>query len=136
MTDDEFKRRRAARALRERKGLIDTIAMPGIPVDADPPQLRRSVPSAERVMSMAENELLEMLRPKNPFFDEIVEAWPQIGKDIPAWPGRADEGKIFLYVKTSAQNYAVRSMLRKIRSRLKILPHAPSKISLHVEIRG
>lgn len=137
MTDDEIKRIKARRALAAREQSIDAIAMPGLPLDADPPQLRRAVPSAEAILSKAEGELLDALKPKNPFFDYIVESWGEIGKGIPARPGRADEnGRIYLYVKTSAQNYAVKSMLPKLRKKLKILPQAPSRISLHIEIRG
>ena len=137
MTDDEMKRIKARRALAAREHSLDSIAIPGLPLDADPPQLRRAVPQAEAILSKAESELLDELRPKNPFFDAIVESWGEIGKGIPARPGRADEnGRIFLYVKTSAQNYAVRKMLPKLRAKLKVLPQAPSRISLHIEIRG
>ena len=77
----------------------------------------------------------DLLVQKNPFFDSLVDRWPTLFPGLAARPGRYEDGKIFLYVKSAPANFAIRPKLPAIRKRLSELPGAPAKIDLRPEIR-
>jgi hypothetical protein len=56
--------------------------------------------------------------------------------DVPAKPGRCENGKIFIYVKNAATSFMVRPRLRAIAGRLAQLPGAPRRIDLRLEIHS
>ena len=70
---------------------------------------------------------------KNPFYDSLVDNWKRIFPDLPARPGRYEDGTIFIYVKNSSTAYLVRPRLRKIAAMLAALPGAPKKVNLKLE---
>lgn len=76
-----------------------------------------------------------MLVQRNPFFDSLADRWPSLFPDLAARPGRYEDGKIFLYVKSAPANYAMRAKLPQIRRVLAALEGAPAKIDLRLEIR-
>ena len=70
---------------------------------------------------------------KNPFYDSLVDNWKRIFPDLPARPGRYEDGKIFVYVKNAPTAFLVRPKLRAIAAKLATLPGAPKKIDLRLE---
>lgn len=78
----------------------------------------------------------DLITEKNAFFDSLVDNWKILFADIPARPGRYEDGKIFIYVKNAPLSFAVRPKLREIARRLSQLPLAPRKIDLRLEIHS
>ena len=70
---------------------------------------------------------------KNAFFDSLVDSWKAIFPDLPARPGRYEDGKIFVYVKNAPTAFLVRPKLRMIAAKLATLPGAPKKVDLRLE---
>ena len=76
-----------------------------------------------------------LLVEKSPFFDQVCERWPTLFPDSVAKPGRWQDGRLFLYVRTSGQLFGMRPKLTKIKKALATLPTAPKRFSVHLEIR-
>ena len=76
----------------------------------------------------------ELTVEKNDFFDCLVDNWRTLFPALAARPGRAENGRIYIYVKSAAASYALRPRLREIAAKLARLPGAPAKIDLRVEI--
>jgi len=70
---------------------------------------------------------------KNAFFDSLVDNWRSIFPDVPARPGRYEDGKLFIYVKNAPTAFLVRPRLRAMAARLAALPGAPKRIDLRLE---
>ena len=70
---------------------------------------------------------------KNAFFDSLCDNWKTIYPDLPAKPGRYEDGKIFIYVRNAPTAFLVRPRLRAIAAKLAALPGAPKKIDLRLE---
>ena len=70
---------------------------------------------------------------RNPFFDSLADNWQTLFPDLPARPGRYEDGKIFVYVKNAPTAFLVRPRLRQIAAKLATLPGAPRKIDLRLE---
>ena len=70
---------------------------------------------------------------KNAFFDSLVDNWRTLFPNLPARPGRYEDGKIFVYVKNAPTAFLVRPKLRAIAAKLATLPGAPKKIDLRLE---
>jgi len=70
---------------------------------------------------------------KNVFFDSLVDNWKKIFPDLPARPGRYEDGKIFVYVRNAPTAFLLRPRLKAIAARLRTLPGAPEKIDLRLE---
>lgn len=70
---------------------------------------------------------------KNDFFDSLVDNWKTLFPNLPARPGRYEDGKIFVYVKNAPTAFLVRPQLRTIAAKLATLPGAPKKIDLRLE---
>jgi len=70
---------------------------------------------------------------KNAFFDSLVDNWQRMFPDLPARPGRYEDGKIFVYVRNAPTAFLVRPRLKAIAARLSALPGAPAKIDLRLE---
>ena len=73
---------------------------------------------------------------KNPFFDSLCDNWKAIFPDVPAKPGRYEDGRIFIYVRNAPTSFVVRPKLRAIAARLAQLPGAPKRIDLKLEIHS
>ena len=70
---------------------------------------------------------------KNAFFDSLADRWQELFPDLPARPGRYEDGKIFIYVRNAPTAFLVRPRLRAIAAKLAALPGAPKKIDLRLE---
>ena len=128
----ELKRRLRDRAAQKR--LADR-ASPDLPIDGDPVETR--VPTV-RVGSMFDGILNDLLVEKSAFFDAVCAKWKTLFPDLPAYPGRYQDGHLFLYVRTSGQLFALRPKLPKIKKALLPLraenPDAAKRLSVHLEI--
>lgn len=71
---------------------------------------------------------------KNVFYDSLVDNWRRLFPTIPARPGRYQDGKIYIYVRTAPTSFVVRPKLKQIAAKLATLPGAPRKIDLRLEI--
>ena len=107
-------------------------ATPGLPIDGDVVETRVPVPSMGKLM---DGLLATLLVEKSPFFDQVCEQWPTLFPDSVAKPGRWQDGRLFLYVRTSGQLFGMRPKLTKIKKALAALPTAPRRFSVHLEIR-
>jgi len=80
--------------------------------------------------------LKDLLTERNPFFDSLADNWKTIFPTLPAWPGRYEDGLIFIYVKNAPTSFVVRPKLRAIAAQLAKLPGAPDRIDLRLEIHA
>lgn len=122
-----FERDRAARRR------LAARVTPGLPVDGDPMELRHPIPELGGVMRTVVNNLLVE---KNPFFDVVCARWSELFPSCAARPGRFQDGRLFLYVRSSGQVFSLRSRLPKIKKALALLPEAPARFSVHLEIHA
>lgn len=76
----------------------------------------------------------EMLIVHDTFFDSLADRWPKLFPGSPARPGRFEDGKIFLYVRSASVLFAFRPKLAAVRRRLAELPDAPKRLELALEI--
>lgn len=72
---------------------------------------------------------------RNDFFDSLVDRWASLFPACPARPGRYEDGKIFLYVRSAPALFAFRPKLAAVKRRLAALPGAPARLDLALEIR-
>lgn len=70
-----------------------------------------------------------------PFFDSLADRWGRLFPNLPARPGRYDDGKIFLYVANAPTLFMMRPKLAAVKRTLLALPDAPRGIELRLEIR-
>ena len=80
--------------------------------------------------------LKDLTTERNAFFDSLADRWQELFPNLPMRPGRYEDGKIFVYVRSAAQLFALRPRLRQIALRLAELPGAPKKIDLHLEVHS
>lgn len=96
------------------KTLFDHI-VPGLPIDADPPETRRD---AEPFSAIIEKTLKRLNIEASPWLDELVQAWPRLVPPEVAKvsrPGKWDNGILYIYVTTSLQLFELRRQhLRRI----------------------
>lgn len=78
----------------------------------------------------------DLTRVRNPFFDSLPGKWKSLFPNLPAKPGRFEDGKLFLYVPNAPANYAMRAKLNMVKKVLSGLPGAPKKIDLRLEIHA
>lgn len=129
---ESFEIRRKVRDRRLRSKM-DAELTPGLPIDGDAPSGRVKVRTAGSLMQQIVDGLLVE---KSPFFDEICAKWNEMFPDSIARPGRFQNGRVFLYVRTSGQLFALRSSLREFRRKLSALASAPKRFSVHLEIHA
>lgn len=68
------------------------------------------------------------------FYDSLVDNWKALFPDVPARPGRYENGRVYIYVRNAPTSYIVRPKLRAIAAKLATLPGAPRNIDLRLEI--
>lgn len=124
-------RKKLARDVAARRRL-ESRATPGLPVDGDAVETRVPMPSMGKLM---EGILASLLVEKSPFFDQVCEKWTELFPDCVAKPGRWQDGRLFLYVRTSGQLFGLRTKLPKIKKTLATLPTAPKRFTVGLEIR-
>ena len=73
---------------------------------------------------------------RSEFFDSLVDTWRRLFPSSPARPGRLDDGKIVLYVRSPSALFAMRMKLGEIRRRLAGLPGAPARVDLRLEVHS
>ena len=100
------------------------------PVDPDKRGRHKTVSSA------FDAAFKDLTTEKNPFFDSLCDNWKALYPDLPAKPGRSEDGKIFIYVKNAPTSFLVRPRLKAIAARLAQLPGAPKKVDLRLEIHS
>lgn len=71
----------------------------------------------------------------NDFFDSLADRWPTLFPNSPARPGRYEDGKIILYVRSAPALFSFRPRLASVKRTLATLPGAPKRIDLLLEIR-
>ena len=126
----EIRRRQRDAAARRR--LSDRL-LPGLPVDADALETRVKVP---RVGFLLDTLVAGLTETKEPFFDTVLENWPRICPDFPGRPGRFQDNRLFLYVRTSAQVFSLRTRLPKVKKLVAALPGAPKRFTVHLEVHA
>ncbi len=133
MTPDSYPIQDRYRLARERNARrrLEARATPGLPIDGDAVETRLPVASVGSVM---EGIMTALMTEKSPFFDQVCDEWKTLFPDVAATPGRWQGGKLFVYVRSSAQLFALRPRLAKMRRALAALPTAPKRFSVHLEI--
>lgn len=106
-------------------------ATPGLPIDGDAVETRVPMPGIGKLM---DDLLSSLLVEKSPFFDQVCEKWMELFPDCVAKPGRWQDGRLFLYVRTSGQLFGMRTKLPTIKRALAALPTAPKRFSVNLEI--
>ena len=106
-------------------------ATPGLPIDGDAVETRVPMPGIGKLM---DDLLASLLVEKSPFFDQVCEKWMELFPDCVAKPGRWQDGRLFLYVRTSGQLFGMRTKLPKMKRLLAALPTAPKRFSVNLEI--
>lgn len=86
--------------------------------------------------SATEAALRDLLTERNAFYDSLCDNWARLFPDLPAKPGRYQDGTIFIYVKNAPLSFSVRPKLRTIKAKLAELPGAPKRIDLKLEIHS
>ena len=112
---------------------LEAKVTPGLPIDSDVVETRVPTPSVGALM---DGMLEQLLAVKEPFFDQVCERWKEMFPDLPARPGRWQDGKLFLYVGSSGILFALRPKLRSIKKALSGLPTAPKRFTVHLEIKA
>lgn len=128
----ELEKRRRQRDAAARRRLSDRL-LPGLPVDADALETRVKVPRVGSLLDVLVSGLTEK---KEPFFDTVLENWQKICPDFPGRPGRFQDNRLFLYVRTSGQVFSLRTKLPKIRKLVAGLPGAPKRFTVHLEVHA
>ena len=85
------------------------------------------------IASAFEAAFRDLTTERNAFFDSLADRWQELFPDLPARPGRYEDGKIFIYVRNAPTAFLVRPRLRAIAAKLAALPGAPKKIDLRLE---
>lgn len=78
--------------------------------------------------------LKELSAERNDFYDSLVDNWRRLFPELPAWPGRYEAGRIYVYVANAPTLFMMRTKLPALRKRLAELPGAPKTISLRLEV--
>ena len=130
----ELRRRLRDRAARKR---LAGCVTPDLPIDGDPIETRVPTPPVGALMDGILGDLLTV---RSAFCDAGCTQWKTLFPDLPARPGRYQDGHLFIYVRTAGQLFALRPKLPKIKKALIPLraadPNAPKRFTLHLEIHS
>ncbi len=89
------------------KRLFDHI-IPGLPIDADPPETRQE---PVKFSELIEKTLKRLNITDSPWLDELVRAWPRLVPPEVAKvtrPGKWDDGILYVYVTSSMHLFEIR----------------------------
>ncbi len=89
------------------KKLFDHV-IPGLPIDADPPETRQE---PEKFSALIEKTLKRLNIAESPWLDELVQAWPRLVPPEVAKvtrPGKWDNGILYVYVTSSPHLFEIR----------------------------
>lgn len=134
MQSDERKRRLAATALAKRSRDLSRRIVPGLPIDADIVALRRKTHGAKEIFEAAENTMREILRDKNPFWEQLAQRWRDLFPDTAARPSRLVGNTLYLAVPNAAARFALLRRMPLFKKRLLLVPGCPADISMRLEI--
>ncbi len=102
------------------KNLFDHI-IPGLPIDADPPETRQD---PEPFSSLIEKTLKRLNIQESPWLDELAQAWPNL---VPpeiarvSRPGKWDNGILYIYVTSSTKLFELRrTALKRIEEAVRL----------------
>ena len=68
------------------------------------------------------------------FFGALTEKWSELFPGFSAKPGRREDNKLFLYVKSAPQLFSIRSKVPAVKRKLSALPGAPRRLEVYLEI--
>lgn len=89
--------------------------IPGLPIDADPPETRQE---PEPFSALIEKTLKRLNITESPWLDELAQAWPQLVPPEVAKvtrPGKWDAGILYVYVTSSMHLFEIRrTQLKRI----------------------
>jgi len=77
----------------------------------------------------------KMLAVRDPFLDTLGDNWLEMFPNLPARPGKFENGLLHICVKNAPTLFMLRPRLPMIRKRLLELPDAPENLRLRLEIR-
>ena len=86
--------------------------------------------------SAVEAAVKELLAVRSPFLDALGDRWRELFPDLPATPGKFENGVLRVCVKNAPTLFMLRPRLPAIKRRLAELPDAPANLRLVLEIRG
>ena len=96
------------------KRLFDRV-IPGLPIDADPPETRQE---PEKFSDLIEKTLKKLNITESPWLDELAQAWPRLVPPEVAKvtrPGKWDTGILYVYVTSSPHLFEIRrTQLKRI----------------------
>ena len=103
-----------------RVGELFRHVIPGLPIDADPPETRME---PEPLAALIEQTLKRLKINESPWLNDLNRAWPTL---VPpevarvARPGKCDDGILFVYVTSSVKLFELRrTHLRRIEEAVK-----------------
>jgi len=89
--------------------------IPGLPIDADPPETRQE---AEPFSALIERTLKRLNIAESPWLDELAQAWPRLVPSEVAQvsrPGKWADGILYIYVTSSPKLFELRrSSMKRI----------------------
>ena len=103
-----------------RVGELFSHVIPGLPIDADPPETRME---PEPLAALIEQTLKRLKINESPWLDELNRAWPSlVAPEVSrvARPGKWEDGILFVYVTSSVKLFELRrTHLRRIEEAVK-----------------
>ncbi len=103
-----------------RVGELFRHVIPGLPIDADPPETRME---PEPLAALIERTLKRLKINESPWLDELNRAWPSlVAPEVSrvARPGKWEDGILFVYVTSSVKLFELRrTQLRRIEEAVK-----------------
>ncbi len=84
--------------------------------------------------SAVDSALAELTRERNDFFDTLADRWRGLFPNLAARPGRYENGKMILYVKSAPALFSLRPKLAAVKRTLAALPGAPRRLDVILEI--
>ncbi len=84
--------------------------------------------------SAVEAVFKDLITERNDFFDSLADRWPTLFPNCPARPGRWDDGKLYLYVRSAPALFAFRPRLAAVKRTLSSIPGAPKRLNILLEI--
>jgi len=133
-SERDLSRRRAFEA-RSRAGRARLLAraIPGLPLDGDPPETRAHIPSAGEIFQSVLRSIEASA--SSSFADAVSGRWNEIFPGIRARPSRMAGNILFLAVRSSPALFALRPRLPEIRRKLAAFPGAPQGLDVKLEVR-
>ena len=108
-------------------------AVPGLPIDGDPPETRARIPAVGEAFQSVLRAIEACA--SSSFADAVSGRWNEIFPGIRARPSRMAGNILFLAVRSSPALFALRPRLPGIRKKLAEFPDAPQGLDVKLEVR-